>query len=155
MHAHARACTLLALMHACSFGVFIPVSTFVRLSFCLRNGDGVIFWHDFQQTWHTPDLMMEPCPSPHGLTNSTLQSNNDPGIPQILRVAHTPKQRSRCKLAPTASPCRGFSRESIERICANPDISKSANYIFGEVVNRRTQFNQKKIKVLTSFPICN
>ena len=85
--------------------------------------------HDFQ-TWRTPDLIMEPCPSPHGLTNSTLQSNSDPEIPQILMVAHTPKQRSRHKLAPTASPCRDFSRGSIERKFANPDISKSARCNF-------------------------
>ena len=96
-----------------------------RLPIC-RETEGRGGKHDFQ-TWRTPDLMMEPCPSPHGLTNSTLQSNNDPEIPQMLRVAHTPKQGSRHKLAPTASPCRDFSRGSIERIFANPDISKSAN----------------------------
>ena len=60
--------------------------------------------HDFQ-TWRTPDLIMEPCPSPHGLTNSTLQSNSDPEIPQILIVAHPKKEvtaqtRSYCLAVP-------------------------------------------------------
>ena len=98
---------------------------------------------------------MEPCPSPHGLTNSTLQSNSNPEIPQILMVAHTPKQRSRHKLAPTASPCRDFSRGSIERKFANPDISKSARCNFdckvpmdrprrvGQVFNKKSRLQRE------------